>query len=240
MKQLLAALYRFTRALMAVLYQALRRHGHLVGVLLLGVAIPWLVFVNVAEDIWESGGFDGDQLVLEWLHARQSPGLDQLALLLSRAGGTSIMSGVSLTIGALLLWRRQWSAAWFFALAVGGAMALNITAKLLFGRTRPALWESIAPEEFYSFPSGHAMGSAALATAVAFLVWRTSWRWPAVALGTLFALGVGISRLYLGVHFPSDVLAGWFCSVGWVASLHVLFSPYPMQLREWWRKLRGK
>ncbi|RFP64648.1 PAP2 family protein [Hymenobacter lapidiphilus] len=240
MKQLLVALYRFTRELLAALYRGLHGHGHLVGVLLLGIAVPWLIFLNVAEDIWESGGFVGDQSILEWLHARQAPGPDQLALFFSRVGGTSIMTVVSLGIGGLLLWRRQWSAAWFFALAVGGAMALNIAAKLLFGRARPALWESIAPEGFYSFPSGHAMGSAALAAAVAFLVWHTPWRWPAVVLGTLFALGVGLSRMYLGVHFPSDVLAGWFCSVGWVASLYVLFSPYLVQLRRWWRQVRGR
>lgn len=238
MIQLLRALYRFAKELLKVLYQGLRRtlrgHGHLVGVLLLGIAVPWLIFVNVAEDIWESGGFIGDQPILEWLHARQSPGLDQLALVFTQAGGPTVMTLVGVGISGLLLWRRQRAAAWFFALSVGGAMGLNLAAKLLFGRPRPALWESIAPAKFYSFPSGHAMGSAALAAALAFLVWRTRWRWPVVVLGTLFALGVGLSRNYLGVHFPSDVLAGWFCSVGWVASLHIFFSPDLAQLRDWW------
>ncbi|WP_019948928.1 phosphatase PAP2 family protein [Hymenobacter aerophilus] len=244
MKQLLTALYRFARELLRVLYrglrQVLRGHGHLVGVLLLGIGIPWLIFVNVAEDIWEDGGFIGDQPILEWLHARQSPGLDQLALAFTQAGGTTIMSLVSLGIGGLLLWRGRGAAVWFFALSVGGAMALNVAAKLLFGRPRPALWESIAPEKFYSFPSGHAMGSAALAAALAFLVWHTRWRWPVVIVGTLFALGVGLSRMYLGVHFPSDVLAGWFCSVGWVASLHIVFSPDLAQLRTWWRQAKSR
>ena len=215
--------------------QALRGHGHLVAILLLGIGLPWLIFVNVAEDIWESGGFIGDQSILEWLHAQQSPGLDQLALALTTAGGPYVMSGVGAGIVLLLLAWHQRTAAIFFGLSVGGAVVLNVVAKLLFGRARPALWESIAPAKFYSFPSGHAMGSAALAAALAFLVWRTPWRWPVIVMGTLFALGVGLSRNYLGVHYPSDVLAGWFCSVGWVAALHVFFSPDLEQLRTWWR-----
>ena len=224
----LSALYHSLR-------QALRGHGHLVAILLLGIGVPWLIFVNVAEDIWESGGFIGDQPILEWLHAQQSPALDQLALGFTRAGGPIVMSVLGLGIVGWLWWRQQTTAAWFFGLSVGGAMVLNVLAKLLFGRARPALWESIAPAKFYSFPSGHAMGSAALAAALAFLVWRTRWRWPVIGLGTLFALGVGLSRNYLGVHYPSDVLAGWFCSVGWVAALHVFFSPDLTQLRTWWR-----
>lgn len=239
MQQRLRAFYQLARQLPTTLYQGLRHallgHGHLVGMLLLGIGVPWLIFVNVAEDIWESGGFIGDRPILEWFHARQSSGLDQLALLFTRAGGPTVMVVLALGIGGLLLWRGHRTRAWFFGLAVGGAMVLNVTAKLLFGRPRPALWDSIAPEGFYSFPSGHAMGSAALAAALAFLVWRTPWRWPVVVLGMLFALGVGLSRIYLGVHFPSDVLAGWFCSVGWVASLHIFFSPDLAQLRTWWR-----
>ena len=217
---------------------ALRGHWHLVAVLLLGIGVPWLIFVNVAEDIWESGGFIGDQAILEWLHTQQSPGLDQLALALTAAGGPTVMTVVGVAIGLLLLVRQQRTEAVFFGLSIGGAVVLNVLAKLLFGRARPALWDSIAPAKFYSFPSGHAMGSAALAAALAFLVWRTPWRWPVVVVGTLFALGVGLSRNYLGVHYPSDVLAGWFCSVGWVASLHVFFSPDLEQLRTWWREGR--
>ncbi len=233
-------MYRSAKQLLTTLYadfrKALRGHGHLVAMLLLGIGLPWLIFVNVAEDIWESGGFIGDQPILEWLHARQSPGLDQLALALTTAGGPTVMAVAGVGIGLLLLWgREKRTAAVFFGLSVAGAVVLNLVAKLLFGRARPALWESIAPAKFYSFPSGHAMGSAALAAALAFLMWRTPWRWPVVVLGTLFALGVGISRNYLGVHYPSDVLAGWFCSVGWVASLHVFFSPDLAQLRTWWR-----
>jgi membrane-associated phospholipid phosphatase len=81
-----------------------------------------------------------------------------------------------------------------------------------------------APELLYSFPSAHAMAAAALAAAVGFLLWLTRWRWVVVGLGAAWALGMGWARMYLGVHYPSDVLAGWLGSVGWVSGLYLVFT----------------
>ncbi|WP_185284617.1 phosphatase PAP2 family protein [Hymenobacter sp. NBH84] len=207
----------------------------MITLLVLGIAGPWFVFIAVAEDIWESGGFIGDQPLLMWVHQQQSPSLDQVALILTYIGGPWVIGGATVAIGGVLLWRHHCAKTWFFVLSMGGAMLFNLLAKVIFGRPRPALWASIAPAKFYSFPSGHAMGSAALAAALVFLLWDTHWRWTVVCSSSLFALGVGLSRVYLGVHYPSDVLAGWVCSLGWVASLHVFFSPDWAQLRQWWR-----
>lgn len=203
--------------------------------LLAGLVLPWLVFVNVAEDIWESGGFVGDHQILTLLHQHATPLLDRLALAFTAAGAPWPMGGLAGLITLGLAWRGRRAAAWFFAGSVGGAMALNLLVKMAFARPRPALWVSLKPAFYYSFPSGHAMGSAAMVTALGFVLWRRRGQWPAWTLGPLFVLGVGWSRLYLGVHYPSDVLAGWTGSVGWVAGLHVLFSPAFHQLRRLWR-----
>jgi membrane-associated phospholipid phosphatase len=68
------------------------------------------------------------------------------------------------------------------------------------------------------------MGSMAVAAALATLAWGTRWRWPTVAAGGLFVALVGLSRLYLGVHYPSDVATGWLASLAWVGGVRLIRS----------------
>lgn len=218
------------------LRHALRVHKLLLLALLVGLVLPWVVFLNVAEDIWESGGFVGDHRILALLHGHATPLLDKVALALTAIGGPWPMGIVAGLIALGLLLGGHRTSAWFFVLSVGGAMALNLLVKMAFARPRPALWVSLQPAFYYSFPSGHAMGSAALMMALGFVLAGRRGRWLAWTLGPLFVLGVGWSRVYLGVHYPSDVLAGWTGSVGWVTGLHVLFSPTFHRLRGHWRE----
>ena len=210
-------------------------YGHLLWLLLLGVGLPWVIFLKVGSEIHEGEGFYGDPQALRWVHAHATPALDTVNLLLTRAGGPPWMALASGAIAAGLLWRKQRRGALFFGVAMGGAMGINLLAKTLLGRARPALWVSLAPETSSSFPSGHAMGTAALALTLGLLLAHSKWRWPVWVLGGLFVLGVGFSRVYLGVHYPSDVLSGWIASVGWVTSVYVLFSP---ALRTFWGSAR--
>lgn len=184
-----------------------------------GVLLPLYVFGQLAEEIRQKGGFVGDSFLLRQIHGHATPTLDAAMLFFSRAGAPLPMAlFFGAAIATLLLLRRRGDAL-FFAVAVAGAMAINFLAKLLFGRARPALWDALTPEHDYSFPSGHAMGSMAVVAALVVFAWRTPWRWPVVALGGAFVLAVGLSRLYLGVHYPSDVVAGWCASVAWVAGV---------------------
>ncbi len=223
----LFVLWQFVRHLLS-------HHFKLLLGLLLGFLLPWALFLKIAQEVWEGDGFPGDQATLALLHTHATPALDALALGLSRAGGPIGASAVALALMLGLLLARQRRALAFFALAVGGAQLLNLAAKYLLARVRPLLWVSLAPETTYSFPSGHAMAAAALAAALGFLLWRTRWRGLAVAAGLLWAGGVGWSRVYLGVHFPSDVLAGWVGSVGWVGGVHLLFTRYFQELQRVW------
>jgi undecaprenyl-diphosphatase len=108
---------------------------------------------------------------------------------------------------------------------------LNVAAKHYFGRARPDLWLSLAPETSFSFPSGHAMGSMTLAAALVALAWHTRWRWPVLVVAIAFALLVGLSRVYLGVHFPSDILAGWTAAVAWTFGTYAVV--FRGTLRPW-------
>jgi undecaprenyl-diphosphatase len=129
---------------------------------------------------------------------------------------------IGLLVLLLFVRRRRWGDALFWGLAVGGAGVLNFAAKQLFERIRPNLWLSIAPETTYSFPSGHAMGSMALVAALVVLLWPTRWRWLTLLVGSFFVLMVGLSRVYLGVHYPSDIVAGWTASLAWVVGVSVV------------------
>jgi undecaprenyl-diphosphatase len=110
----------------------------------------------------------------------------------------------------------------FAGVALGGSALLNLGAKQLFGRARPTLWESIAPEATFSFPSGHAMGSMTLAAVLMLLAWRTRWRWWIAVPMLAFVVMVGLSRIYLGVHYPSDILAGWTAALAWTVGTYAL------------------
>ncbi len=118
------------------------------------------------------------------------------------------------------------------ALAYGGALALDGLAKAAFHSARPHLWASPAPETGYGFPSGHAMGSLGLLAALVVLAWPMRRRWPALLGGGVAVAAIGISRLYLGVHYPSDVLGAWTAALAWVVGLRLVLAA-PRPYRPW-------
>lgn len=189
---------------------------------LVGGLLPWLIVGLLAIKIERSGHFVGDRRVLIFLNQHSSPWLDKLAVFLANVGDTVPMMGVSLLIVMWLLFNKHRQQALLFALSVGGSMLLTQVLKPFFARPRPDLWVSIKPAFTFSFPSGHAMDTAAVATALAFVMWRFRAHWLTWLIGPIFVLAVGWCRMYLGVHFPSDVLAGWLSAMGWVVAVHLL------------------
>lgn len=195
-----------------------------IALLFIAVLLPLWGFGELAEDVGEGRNFGFDLPILEWLHTHQSPLLDQLSLLFSRLGYQYGVIPFDIALVAWLLYRQHKRDALFAATAFIGSALLNIVAKHYYGRARPSLWESLAPETTFSFPSGHAMGSMTLGAVLVLLAWRTRWRWLVVAISALFVLAVGASRPYLGVHYPSDILAGWGAALAWVVGVHALMS----------------
>ena len=189
------------------------------------VALSLLVFAALGEDILERESFRFDNPTLLWLHAHSNGLLDRAMLGFTLVGGGALL-GVA-AVWCVILWfagrRRDMR---FVLLAMGGAAALNLSAKSIFARARPELWLSLSPEHDYSFPSGHAMLSSAFVLTALVLLWQSQAdalsKRLLTALGALFVLAVGLSRLYLGVHFPSDILAGWMASLAWIALLTIL------------------
>lgn len=210
------------RGLARALVRFVRARWKLLLLLFFGIGLPLVAFGDLAEDVWSRGGILWDEPILRYVHQHSTPGRDAGMKLISDLGHLyGVVPMAVLIVVGLLAMRRRGNAL-FFAVAMVGAGTLNTGAKLFFRRTRPDLWLSPAPEHTYSFPSGHAMGSMAFVAALAVLAWPTRWRWWAIVLGGVFTVLVGFSRVYLGVHFPSDVVAGWSASLAWVLGLSQL------------------
>ncbi len=187
------------------------------------IVVSSLVFLALGEDVWTHEGFAWDGPVTRQLHTLASPALSSFLEFMTNLGGAPIMAAITaLLIGVLALRRQPWQA-WFVTLAIGGASALNVLLKLEFHRSRPQIVPHLVPESDFSFPSGHASVSTAVVLTLIALLWPTRWRWIAVTLGLGFVALVGVSRVYLGVHYPSDVLAGWAVTSAWVGATTLLY-----------------
>lgn len=221
------ALQQETRFGVAVL----RRHGWRLTLIFVGLLLPLWGFAELADEIHAQDVIAFDEPLLRFARSLAGQGLDRFFLVISKLGYSHGVIPADVLLVLALSARRHFREATFAAFALGGSGLLNMATKRLFSRERPALWDSIAPEVTFSFPSGHAMGSATLAVVLILLAWRTRWRWPVAAAMLMFTVLVGFSRVYLGVHFPSDILAGWAAASVWAAAMFLLI--FRLNRRPW-------
>jgi undecaprenyl-diphosphatase len=200
----------------------LRRHGWRLALLFAGVLLPLWAFAELGDEVREAEAFAFDRPILLAANAMARTGFDRLFLFFSAIGYEYGVVPVDIVLVLGLALRRFHRESVFAAVACIGSALLNVAAKAAYARARPSLWESIAPETNYSFPSGHAMGSMTLALVLVLLAWRTRWRWPVLAAMAACVPMVGLSRVYLGVHWPSDILAGWAAATAWTVGAYLL------------------
>jgi undecaprenyl-diphosphatase len=162
-----------------------------------------------------------DEAALQWFETRRTPLLDRAMLELTTLGNMAVVGMVVLVAAVFLYVTRHRYSALLLMVAAFGGMALNSVLKLYFHRPRPAVVGWATEVHSPSFPSGHALTALAAYGAVAYLVGRlepsSRLRWLSAAVAALLIAGIGVSRLYLGVHYPSDVLAGFAVGAVWVA-----------------------
>jgi membrane-associated phospholipid phosphatase len=182
------------------------------------------VFTGLATKVGEHQRLAFDAPVLGWLHSLVTPFLTALALTLTNLGSVYVLLAALLVI-SFFLWFRSRRSAIFLLVSFCGAAALDVIGKALFARTRPELFTQLIPEHDFSFPSGHTMGATAFFLALYFLSRQMfpRWQWFVASVGCLLTLGIGVSRLYLQVHYPSDVLAGWLLSAVWVLGVNLWY-----------------
>jgi undecaprenyl-diphosphatase len=165
-----------------------------------------------------------DQVVREGVHRYASPGMTRVMTTISLLGYNVLI--VELLIAfALFAWLRWRRAAVWLGVAMAGSLALDLTLKYIYHRTRPTAYFGAAPHS-YSFPSGHALCSFCFYGVLAGLL---SDRTKSLALRVLIwiaaamlVIAIGLSRIYLGVHYPSDVVAGYLAAAVWVGAIIVL------------------
>lgn len=194
------------------------------GVLSLGF------FVRLALEVHndELGGFD--QAMARWLQAQRGA-WDGTMLALTDAGGRLGMTTVCVAAVLLLALLQQRKAGVFVAVCGLGALLLTTWLKLLFQRARPGasvLYLIEVPSSF-SFPSGHALGSTSVVGCLVVLAHALRiplpWRLAVTGCASAFVVGVAASRVYFGVHYPSDVLGGMLAGAAWVAAATGWFYP---------------
>jgi membrane-associated phospholipid phosphatase len=192
----------------------------------LGVVVGGLLLLEeLTETIYEQGGFFFDEPILAWFYGLITPPLTAFMRVLSTVGDVPVMLGLSL-LGFALLLRFARREALFFALSMGGASIIMLLGKMVLARPRPTLYDvQLWEVGSASFSSGHATGSAAFFLSLYFLTARLAprWRLPVALLGGLAALLISASRLYLQVHYPSDILAGIALGAAWVMGVNAAY-----------------
>lgn len=221
-----------TRHAWDLVYRGLRvsyKHAHsfttALGVFLVFGALIAIAgtyaFAKIAELVREGYTQTFDEAVLRWMERHQTPWLERLMLEVTMLG-TWIVVWSIVGIAGLFLWltRHKYSAA-LLMVATAGGIGLNNILKIGFARPRPQVFEWGTHVSSSSFPSGHAMSSAVVYITVAYLAARLqkthTARIVTLVVAAVIVAAICFSRMYLGVHYPSDVTAGVIIGLAWAA-----------------------
>lgn len=189
-----------------------------IGLALIGLALA--LFAGMADDLGDEEALVAfDQALVRSLDEHATPDARVAFLAITRFGDPPVLTALGFAVGIPLLIRRRWLKLITWGIALGGGAILNWALKAFFARTRPELPNPFVVASGWSFPSGHAMVSLIAYGMLGYLLVRTldpRWHRLIVMLTVLLVLLIGASRMYLGVHYFSDVLAGYAVGVAWL------------------------
>ena len=193
------------------------QHRAVVAVILTAAVIAIIIGAGIMSE--ETAQID--RAILVWLHDQSVPDLVTASLTVTVAGSWLVLVPISLLAVCGLLAMRRRKEALYVATCTAVGILLTITLKLVIGRERPTLWDHDAYWGS-SFPSGHTLNTTCVAGALAVCAWRI---WPratpfAVVIAATWVLLVGLSRMVLGVHWPTDVLAAASIGLTVTAAIH--------------------
>jgi len=198
-----------------------------IALLLLVSLVFAVAFVYLGEEVHESATLTTDQRVLRAIDDQTASWPVAVGNDVSLLGTEVVIGVVGVALAGWFLLRRRWLNALLFLGALGGYVILTLLVKHVVNRERPVSYFRI-PESGPSFPSGHTLGTTCLAFALGFLLWQGAASRGLKAIGTvallLGVLLVALSRLMLGVHYPTDVLGSMLLGTAWMSVLIALRS----------------
>jgi membrane-associated phospholipid phosphatase len=209
----------------------------IVGIGLLATLFVTETFVDIAERVHANSTQlqKLDAHIHDWAIAERRAGATPFFVAVTIVGGPVGVATILIAVAILLVVRHRWRWLVYLAITAGGGGLLNLLLKQYFERARPDVAEMLRRANGYSFPSGHAMGSTVAFGALAYLAFRVlpHWRWRAGAIALALALvtSVAASRVYLGVHWLSDVGAGIVAGGAWIMATTVAYETF--------RRIRG-
>ncbi|MFN8476608.1 MAG: phosphatase PAP2 family protein [Kouleothrix sp.] len=194
--------------------------------------IATIGFGWLAKNIFANRFVAFDNSTILWLHGYWTPATSQLMLLLTTMGDPVVLVPLLGVVACFLLACGRWLDAAGLLLAGGGSGLLNLLLKEIFQRVRPSLIDGPLHLTSYSFPSGHSMGAIACYGMLAYIgirLLRNIRTRTALGLAaTILIVSIGVSRVYFGVHYPTDVLGGFLAGLIWL-----VFSIGVTQAAEW-------
>jgi undecaprenyl-diphosphatase len=209
------------------LLRFIRRHQWSLPLALVSAAS----FAQLASEVYEGEDIAAfDETAMTWVTSWRGD-LDGLMLALTTMGDFLVMTILATVVVAALVLSKHLREAQFMIAASFGTLLLNQALKLLFQRARPetTLGYLVPAPSTFSFPSGHAMGSVGVLASLLVLAHvfklKRAYRLPLIALTALVLVGIALSRVYFGVHYPSDVIGGQFAGAAWVSAVTGWFYP---------------
>jgi undecaprenyl-diphosphatase len=200
--------------------------------------LSFLLFFDLSRHVMAENFLLFDRTITTYFYSVRSPELTQFMLLCTFLGSPLLLSVASVTLFCGLLWKKYRYEAALFALTFVTGFWLSLLFKAIVARARPETAPLIR-ELFYSFPSGHSMNSLVFYALLSYLVYHFTRRTRGTLLVSflcgLLILLIGSSRIYLGVHYPSDVVAGYLAGSGWFLTVLVIartLTAYRSRLRK--------
>lgn len=191
----------------------------------IAAAFALVLFADLSRNVISEEILLFDHDLSRMIYSYRTPFMTQIALGITFLGGSIWLTIASVALMLFLILKKYYRAALIFIFTFSTGVLLNLLLKHIIARARPEI-EPLLEEIFYSYPSGHSMNAFIFYALVAYLTYHISRNLP-VSLGVVFVssiliLSIGISRIYLGVHYPSDVLAGFLGGTVWFLTVLVI------------------